>query len=427
VADSNLQVRTIEGFSAPTQMTFIGDDDALVLQKSGEVMRVRGGEVEGPVITLKANYADERGLLGIALHPDFEQNHYVYLYWTWTGEGEEPDGLFGEGSEDIEQVPELGNRIDRFTWDGETLTFDRNIIQLASRTTDLTLDRRRGNHDGGVLRFGPDGKLYLVMGDQNARGPLQNVADGPPVDGPEDLLGVVIRLNDDGSTPDDNPFVSEGAPLDKVWVYGVRNSFGYDFDPETGDLWLGINGQASYDMLGRYGGGSNAGWIQLMGPPERLEDYKELESASERLLDAVEFPPSMLADSSEEAISRLVLFPGAEYVEPRFSWRLAVAPAAVTFLGDGLGPDYAGDILVGDVNTGVIYRFELTDDRQDLVLEGPLEDRVADNSRDNMVGELDGHLFGQGMLVATDIDNAPDGSVWIVSSALGEIYQVSAQ
>jgi glucose/arabinose dehydrogenase len=426
LADPALQVETIEGLTMPTQIAFIGENDLLVTEKSGAVQRVTDGEVVGPVVELATNYADERGVLGITTHPDFEENAYVYIYWTWTGQGEVPDGLFGPASEDIELVPELGNRVDRFTWDGERLNFDQNIIELASRTTDLTLDRRRGNHNAGVIKFGPDDKLYVVMGDQNARGQLQNVPGGPGVEGPGDLLGVVLRLNDDGSTPDDNPFVDEGEHLAKVWIYGIRNSFGYDFDPESGGFWLETNGQAAYDEIGRYEAAVNVGWIQMMGPLERFEDFKEIEVATDRQFDNPSFPPSMLADSAEEAQERMFMLPGALYREPVFSWRHAVAPTAVEFIeGDALGADYEGDMLVGDVNTGSLYHFELNGGRDGFDLPEDLSDGVNDNSPDDLIGELAAELFGEGFVVATDIKTAPDGTLWVTSAGSNALYHIT--
>lgn len=423
MTDPSLKVQSIPGVESPTQMAFIGNDDLLVTTKPGKVLRVRGGKVEGTVLQLKANYADERGVLGIATHPNFAQNGWVYIYWTWTGEGTAPGGLLGNGSDNIEAVPAMGNRIDRFRWDGSKLTFDRNIIQLPSRTTDLTLNRRRGNHDAGVIQFGPDGKLYAVIGDQNARNQLQNVAGGEPPTA-ENLLGVILRLNDDGTSPADNPFASMGEPMAKVWVYGLRNSFGYAFDPATGNFWLETNGQASYDQIGMYRAGDNVGWIQLMGPPDRFQDYKALEQASERLLDNPVFPPARLANSGDEAISRLVMFPGATYRQPKFAWKRAVAPTTIQFLGKSLGGAYEGDMLVGDVNTGSIYRFKLTPDRTDIVLQGGLADRVNDNSKEDLLGELSGQLFATNMFVVTDIAEAPDGSLWITSAATG-LFRVS--
>jgi glucose/arabinose dehydrogenase len=427
--DDALQAEEITGIDQPTQIVFLGPDDLLVTEKSGNVVRVTDGEVQGePVLELAANFADERGVLGMTLHPDFATNNYVYIYWTWRGgEGAEPESLLGEATDELEEVPELGNRVDRFVWDGASLTWDQNIIELPSRTTDLTNDRRRGNHDGGVIDFGADGKLYIVMGDQNARGQLQNVADGPAPDTVNELLAVLLRLNDDGTVPEDNPFVGVNDVVDKIWVYGIRNSFGFDFDPKSGELWLEVNGQASSDQLSRHVAGDNLGWIQIMGNPDLYESYVQLESESERVLDSPDFPPSELAATAEEAISRLFLLPGATYAPPQFSWRYATAPAAVGFIeGTALGADYDGDLLVGDVNTGSIYHFDLSEDRMNLALEGDLADGVNDNTSEDLVGELADSLFATGIFVATDIEQGPDGALWIASNAGGAIYKITA-
>ena len=97
------------------------------------------------------------------------------------------------------------------------------------------------NHNGGVMTFGPDGKLYAVIGDLNRKGQLQNIPKGPP---PDDT-SVIIRLNDDGTIPVDNPFVAQGGNLAKYYAYGIRNSFGVAFDPVTGQLWMTENGPAT--------------------------------------------------------------------------------------------------------------------------------------------------------------------------------------
>src|SRR5919198_6551703 len=206
VLDPNLAVRTVvSGLVTPTTMAFLGPDDILVLEKStGKVQRVVNGVVQGAVLDLAVNFASERGLLGIALHPDFPINPGVYLFWT--------ESSTGADSGNLADVPLLGNRVDRFVWNGSTLTADRNLIRLRAFQADAG-QPMRGNHDGGVLRFGPDRKLYIVIGDNGRRGQLQNLVDGPfgpgqPDDqfgGPEPdnahFTGVIIRLADDGSTP----------------------------------------------------------------------------------------------------------------------------------------------------------------------------------------------------------------------------------
>src|ERR687898_2083046 len=217
--DPDLGVRTVvSGLVTPTSVAFLGPHDVLVLEKNtGKVQRVVNGSVVATVLDLAVNFGSERGLLGIALHPRFPDNPGVYLFWTESTTGADTDVL--------NQTPLLGNRVDRFVWDGSSLSFDRNLIRLRAIQQDAftittpfgTLTQpERGNHDGGVLRFGPDGKLYVLFGDVGRRGQLQNLPDGPfgpgvPDDqfgGPEPdnahLAGVILRLNDDGSTPTDN-------------------------------------------------------------------------------------------------------------------------------------------------------------------------------------------------------------------------------
>ncbi len=177
------------------------------------------------------NSSSERGLLGIALHPRFPRVPYVYLYNT--------ESTTGADSNVLAEVPLLGNRVDRFIWNGSTLAFDRNIIRLRAfqndrnNVADPTLPVLRGNHNGGVLRFGPDRKLYIIYGDNGRRGLTQNNLGGPVPDDdfggplPDDahFTGVVLRLDDDGGTPRDNPFFFGFGRGDSG---GLRGAPGHD-------------------------------------------------------------------------------------------------------------------------------------------------------------------------------------------------------
>ena len=263
ILDPNLKVTTVALSAAivqPIGIVFLGTNDFLVLEKaSGQVKRVINGVVqETPVLDLAVNSNSERGLLSLALHPNFPATPWVYVRWTMSSTGADTGSPL--------DVPLLGNRVDRYVWNGTTLTFDRPVIALRALQTDnlvagghpgTTNPGPNGNHNGGVIRFGPDGKLYIFMGDQGRRGWLQNLPNGPfetapfvddtyggPAPDNAHLSGVILRLNDDGSTPEDNPFVAAGAAMggevganiQKVFSYGHRNGFGMAFDPYSGSL-----------------------------------------------------------------------------------------------------------------------------------------------------------------------------------------------
>ena len=292
VLDDDLGVRVAaSGFDQPVAMAFIDRDEMLVLEKaSGKVKLVEDGKVEDTVLDLAVNSASERGLLGIALHPKFRHNGYVYLFWSQSRSGGDTATLA--------DVRLRGNRVDRFEWDDGELEFDRSIAQFRAFQDDATNGVLRGNHDGGVLRFGPDGKLYVVVGDTGRRGQLQNLPNGPFPDGSDDdqfggpepddahLTGMILRLDDDGSAPRDNPFFRTGrtmggevgANIQKLYAYGLRNSFGMAFDPRSGDLWEQENGDDSYSEINRVEPGMNSGWVQIMGPASRVNDFRTIET-----------------------------------------------------------------------------------------------------------------------------------------------------
>jgi glucose/arabinose dehydrogenase len=449
VLHPQLDVRTVvDGLDQPTSMAFLGASDLLVLEKpTGRVQRVTNGVLQGPVLDLAVNFGSERGLLGIALHPAFPATPGVYLYWT--------ESTTGTDTSVLGNVPLLGNRVDRFVWDGSTLTFDRNIIRLralqAPFAAEPTPAAGRGNHDGGVIRFGPDGKLYIFIGDVGRRGQMQNLPDGPfgpgmPDDqfgGPEPdnahLTGVILRMNDDGSTPADNPFFAAGAArggevganIQKVFAYGLRNSFGMAFDPVSGTLWLEQNGDDSFTELSQVTPGMNGGWVQIMGPVERIAEYKAIETSAQFFgLQQSRWPPTNIADTPEEALARLFMLPGAVYRDPQFSWKFEVAPAGIGFMiGRELGPQFENDLFMGGARTtlrgGHLFHFNLTGNRQKIGVDDPrLEDRVADNLAKFDITESEDLLIGENFGIATDIQTGPNGNLFVVSLSNGAIYEI---
>jgi glucose/arabinose dehydrogenase len=433
-------------------MAFMGANDLLVLEKNtGQVKRVTGGAVSATVLDLAVNFGSERGLLGIALHPDFPDDPGVYLFWTESTTGADTDVL--------SETPLLGNRVDRFVWNGSTLAFDHNLIELRAIQQDVSNGIERGNHDGGVLRFGPDGKLYVLFGDVGRRGQLQNLPSGPTATGlgptipddqfggpePDDahFTGIILRLNDDGSTPTDNPFFQAGAlvggevgeNIQKIFVYGIRNSFGMAFDPESGNLWFQENGEDAFDELNLAEPGMNSGWIQIIGPAERLAEYKEIETTSLHHedfpnLQQLRWPPENIADTPAEAFSRLFQLPGSHYSDPEFSWKHVLAPAGIGFLNSrALGPQYSGDLFVGfsvpEPLGGPLFHFNLTGHRRKIGVDDPrLDDRVADNLTFHDMTESESLLIGTNFGIITDVQTGPNGNLFVISLSDGNIYEI---
>jgi glucose/arabinose dehydrogenase len=462
ILDPNLEVTTVigAGLAQPIGIVFLGTDDFLVLEKaSGQVKRVTNGAIQpAPVLDLAVNSASERGLLSLVLHPNFPATPWAYVRWTESSTGADTNVTL--------EVPLLGNRVDRFVWDGSTLTFDRNIIQMRALQTDnapvpghpgTNNANPAGNHNGGVMRFGPDGKLYVFMGDQGRRGWLQNLANGPfetepfvddTFGGPEPddahLSGVILRLNDDGSTPGDNPFFAfgsamggeAGANIQKIFSYGHRNGFGMAFDPYSGSLWETENGDDAFSELNRVVPGMNGGWIQIMGPQHRFFDFKDIEvNEFGRALQQVRFPPTRLAQSPGDARGQLVMFPGARYVDPELSWKYESGPAGTTFVrGSALGAEYDGTLWIGSSrsfeqvggNGGALYRLRLSRNRLKVDVSDPrLAERVADNLDKFEGTESESLVIGRGFGTTPDIEQGPDGNLYVVSVTDGAIYMIS--
>jgi hypothetical protein len=362
-------------------------------------------------------------------------------------------------------VPLLGNRVDRFVWDGNTLTFALNLIKLRAFQNDAAptppnqgdeAQPARGNHNGGVITFGLDGKLYIFIGDNGRRGDLQNLPCGPtatcpgPVmqddqfGGPEPdnahLTGVILRLNTDGTAPSDNPFFSAGATMggevganiQKIFSYGHRNSFGLAVDPVSGGIWLQENGDDSFSELNRVVPGMNGGWVQVAGPLDRIAQFKEIETTfgTSPALQQLRWPPANIANTPQEALSRLFMLPGAKFIEPAFSWKWEVAPGGIGFVNSSaLGPQFQNDLFMGAatpiLDGGYLFHFNLTGNRRKIAVDDPrLQDRVADNLAKHEITESESLLIGRDFGVTTDIETGPNGNLYVVSLTQGTVYEI---
>lgn len=387
VPDGRLLVEEyVSGLQQPTAFVFVGPQDLLVFEKStGRVRHVRDGQVVATVLDLDVSTRRTRGGLGLEIDPEFENNGFVYVYYSATDEGD--GGRFS------------GNILARYRWDGS---------RLGARKVLLTFERikRESNsphHNGGVLRFGPDGYLYGLVGDLD-RGDF----DRPRIEqntGEEasSLAGGIFRIDRDGSIPADNPFADHPVEAIRKWfVYGFRNGFGLDFDPRTGRLWFTEDGPDVYDELNVAEPGMNSGWRLIMGPDERDARYRD---NGFRSYDADD----------------LVHLPGGAYRDPAFSWLDTVGVAAAIFLDtEALIPRLRDRILVGDTNTGSLYLFHPRGRRRDrLRLPRPLRDTVADDE-----AERRRVVWGEGFGIVSALRVGPGGALHVADLIRGTIWRI---
>ena len=219
--------REVEGFGFAVNLAFAQDGTMFVADKDvGEIRIVRDGEIlDRPFATLPVQVTvNETGLLGVAVDPAFPGEPWVYAYYTGT---------------------DVMNHLVRIRADGDRGTEIQPLLDLLPATA--------GWHNGGDLAFGPDGKLYVSVGDGH---------DGSRSQDPNGIGGRILRLNPDGSIPDDNPL----GPGNLTFALGIRNSFGLCFDPETGELWETENGPNEWDEINLIRAGGNYGWPEHLGP-----------------------------------------------------------------------------------------------------------------------------------------------------------------
>lgn len=462
--DPNLEASVfLTGLDQPMGVAFLSATDMLILEKAtGRIRRAINGVLQPtPVLDLAVNSNSERGLLSVAFHPNFPTNPSVYVRWT--------ESSTGADSGVATETTLLGNRVDRFTWNGTTLAFAQNLISLRALQTDNVAvpghpgsnnAAAQGNHNGGVIKFGPDGKLYIFMGDLGRRGWMQNLANGPfltppfsddtfggPAPDNAHLTGVIIRLNDDGTTPVDNPFFAAGAAIggevgtniQKIYSYGHRNGFGMAFDPQSGSLWETENADDAFSELNRVVPGMNGGWVQVAGPLNRFPQFKSIETKLfNSAIQQVRFPPTRLAYTGAAASSRLFMLPGAVYRDPELSWLYEIGPAGTTFItGNQLGAEYNGTLWIGSArgfnqvggNGGSLYRLKLTFDRQHIDFSA--DPRLADGVADNLfrAQKFDGTesetlQIGKGFGTTPCIEQGPDGNLYVASVTDGVIYRI---
>jgi glucose/arabinose dehydrogenase len=223
------------GLWSATAMAFAPDGRLFVCQQDGRLRVIKNGVLLAePFVTLEVDQRGERGLLGVALDPDFPSNQFVYLYYTTA-------------------AAPRHNRVVRFTADGDRAAAGSETLIL--RLDDLNTAT---THNGGAMHFGPDGKLYIAVGDDGDGGNAQSLAN---------LHGKMLRLNRDGSVPADNPFVNQATGSNRaIWAMGLRNPFTFAFQPGTSRLYINDVGNESWEEINEGAAGTNYGWPESEGP-----------------------------------------------------------------------------------------------------------------------------------------------------------------
>ncbi|MFF5294475.1 PQQ-dependent sugar dehydrogenase [Paractinoplanes globisporus] len=222
-----------DGLDAPTAFRFAPDGRVFIAEKNGAVRLIKNGVLQAaPMITLSTANADERGLLGLELDPDFATNHHVYLAYTHA---------------------ENLDRLSRFTVTGDTIDPASELVLLKSN------QQANVFHHGGEVRFGPDGKLYWSLGINVYHPNAPNLGT---------IHGKVLRINPDGTIPPDNPFVGVPGAEPAIWAYGLRNTFRFDMipnGPNAGKPLGGDVGGSQFEELNLIEKGANYGWPYAEG------------------------------------------------------------------------------------------------------------------------------------------------------------------
>ena len=225
----------ISGLSNPTAMEIAPDGRIFVCQQGGSLRVIKNGALLAtPFITLNVDPNGERGLLGIAFDPNFATNNFLYLYYTVP-------------------IDPRHNRVSRFTANGDVVVpGSETIIMELENLTSAT------NHNGGGLHFGPDGKLYVAVGENATASNAQTLSN---------RLGKMLRINADGSIPTDNPFFNQAVGNNRsIWAFGLRNPFTFAFQPGTGRMFINDVGQNTWEEINDGIAGSNYGWPDSEGP-----------------------------------------------------------------------------------------------------------------------------------------------------------------
>lgn len=307
----------VSGLNSPWDMAFLPTGDLLVTDKSGEMYRVASSgekiEIKGVPEVL---YEGQGGLFDILLHPDFENNQQVYISYA----------IFKKEGDEIM----ASTAVTRAKFEDDQLTDSRIIFEATPYFTTR-------HHYGGRMVFGTDGKLYITVGDRGKRDENPQALDR--------YQGKIHRINDDGSIPEDNPFVDQEGAVASIFSYGHRNPQGMTVHPETGVIWEHEHGPRGGDEINVPEEGKNYGWPVI----------------------------SYGINYNGTTFTDMVAMDGME--QPTHYWVPSLGPSGMAFITGEHYPQWTGDLLVGSLKYRFITRLSLDD--QEVVEEESLLKKVG--------------------------------------------------
>ena len=322
-------VTMAEGLEHPWGMAFLPDGGMLITERPGRLRLLKDGRLQPEAIagTPEVVARGQGGLLDVALHPDFADNRLVYLSYAGAGE----DGV--------------GTEVARARFDGSRLEGLEVIFRAQPKTSGR-------NHFGSRLLFADDGTLYITLGDRYSfKEEAQN---------PANHLGSIVRLNDDGSVPDDNPFVGRQDARPEIFSYGHRNVQGLALQRASGTLWAHEHGPQGGDEVNILRPGANYGWPAI----------------------------TYGIDYSGAIISEKTSAPGME--QPVVFWVPSIAPSGMAFYDGDRFPKWTGDLFVGALAHQHLRRLMIEGQR--VVGQEVLLEELGERIRDVRVGP-DGYLY----------------------------------
>src|SRR5262245_3167327 len=343
----------VGGLTIPTGVAFLPDGRMVITEKGG-ALKLYDGVSTTTLATIPVCSSVEMGLLDVAVDPNFNSNGFLYLYRT--------ENTGGCGS-----AVGRSNEVVRVTMSGGTVSLGSLTVLLTGIQTD------GGNHDGGGLRLGTDGTLYIGVGDT---GIGDQVAPGnstnPYAHDLTSLNGKILRINLDGTIPGDNPFVGQPPKRPEIFAYGFRNPWRFGIDPATDKVWVGDGGDLTVEEITIAGSGDDDGW------------------------------PSCEGDQPSGC-------PTAGQVGPIFTYThsdgLGTSITGGTFAGSALG-SFEGDYFFGDFTGSRVYRLH------------------PNPARDGVTGSLATVVNSVGGPV--DFVTGPGGAVYYVAINTGQVHQLTA-